>query len=345
MIQHAPNCESAHQFVLRVDDAQELRNYLIRRGQAKHGETLMAARAGEGNMNCVVRVRLSNRSLILKQARPWVEKYPSISAPVERAASEARFYAVAAKNPLLARMMPELLDYDEDSALLILEDLAPASNLADCYEGAAFLETSQLQELARYTSSLHQMAIPFHERESFRNEAMRKLNHEHIFDVPLRTDGAWSEMLERITPGLDGVGESFRHDREFGETVKTLGLRYLENEGASLIHGDLFPGSLLRTGTGALRVIDPEFCFCGDPEFDIGVFYAHLLLSCQVDDTASFWLRVALEDTPHSKSLVLQYAGVEIMRRILGVAQLPVSLSLEAKRDLLERSRGFVLAG
>jgi 5-methylthioribose kinase len=44
------------------------------------------------------------------------------------------------------------------------------------------------------------------------------------------------------------------------------------------------------------------------------------------------------------KSLALQYAGVEILRRILGVAQLPGSLSLETKRDLLKRSREFVLA-
>jgi 5-methylthioribose kinase len=101
---------------------------------------------------------------------------------------------------------------------------------------------------------------------------MRKLNHEHIFDVPLRADRPLSEMLERITPGLDGVAEGFRRDREFHETVKTLGRRYLEREGASLIHGDLFPGSLLRASTGEVRVIDPEFSFCGDPEFDIGVF-------------------------------------------------------------------------
>jgi 5-methylthioribose kinase len=344
MIPHA-NSESMRQFVLRLEDTQGLRNYLIFRGHAKQGETLMAARAGEGNMNCVVRVRISNRSLILKQARPWVEKYPSIPAPVERAASEARFYRRASKNPVLAGMMPALLDYDEDSALLVLEDLAPANNLAGCYEGTSSLETTQLQELARYTSALHQIPIPSYERHCFRNVAMRKLNHEHIFEVPLRTDGALSAMLERITPGLDDVGKGYRHDRELAETVKALGRRYLEHEGRSLIHGDLFPGSLLRTDTGALRVIDPEFSFCGDPEFDIGVFYAHLLLSCQEDDTGSFWLGVALEDTAHSRSLVLQYAGVEILRRILGVAQLPGSLLLETKRDLLERSRELVLAG
>ena len=97
-------------------------------------------------------------------------------------------------------------------------------------------------------------------------------------------------------------------------------------------------------GSGQLRVIDPEFSFCGNPEFDIGVFYAHLLLSRHEDDTASFWLQVALEDTPHSEPLVLQFAGVEIMRRILGVAQLPASLSLETKQHLLERSREMVFS-
>jgi 5-methylthioribose kinase len=119
----------------------------------------------------------------------------------------------------------------------------------------------------------------------------------------------------------------------------------LRHEGPSLIHGDLFPGSLLQTGSGELRVIDPEFCFCGDPEFDIGVFYAHLLLSGHGEEALAWWLQATLENRKHSDSLVFQYAGVEIMRRILGVAQLPVRLSLEAKRRLLEQSRAMVLRG
>jgi len=56
-------------------------------------------------------------------------------------------------------------------------------------------------------------------------------------------------------------------------------------------------------------------------------------------------LKAEVEGTVHSQSLALQYAGVEIMRRILGVAQLPVTLSLDKKRILLERSREFVWAG
>ena len=80
----------------------------------------------------------------------------------------------------------------------------------------------------------------------------------------------------------------------------------LDEEGPSLIHGDLFPGSLLQTGSGELRIIDPEFCFCGDPEFDIGVFYAHLLLSGHGEDALTWWLQAALENELHSDSLVFR---------------------------------------
>jgi 5-methylthioribose kinase len=52
-----------------------------------------------------------------------------------------------------------------------------------------------------------------------------------------------------------------------------------------------------------------------------------------------------LKSHEYSDALVFQYAGVEIMRRILGVAQLPVRASLEAKRRLLEQSHAMVLRG
>ena len=187
------------------------------------------------------------------------------------------------------------------------------------------------------------MIVPSHEQPLFRNEAMRRLNHEHIFDVPLRTDRAIAQMLNQVTPGLHETRETLRDDGTFCRAIEELGRRYLEGPGTALIHGDLFPGSLLRTGDGQLRVIDPEFSFCGDPEFDLGVFYAHLLLSDHRDEIAELWLQIALEGKSHSEPLTRKYAGVEIMRRLLGVAQLPISRSLEFKTHLLERSHEMVL--
>lgn len=40
---------------------------------------------------------------------------------------------------------------------------------------------------------------------------------------------------------------------------------------------------------------------------------------------------------------VLAFAGVEIMRRLIGVAQLPVRYGIEEKRRLLDLSRKLVL--
>jgi 5-methylthioribose kinase len=338
-----PSESAGSHFQLNREDVAGLQAYLVGRGFARPDERITAELAGEGNMNCVVRVRLPNRSLILKQARPWVEKYPSIAAPVERAASEAWFYRFAARNPVIAAMMPRLLDFDENSALLVIEDLSAAEPLLDCYQGSRQFNQAQLQELAHYASTLHELPVSSNERAAFRNEAMRRLNHKHIFDLPLRQDGGLSDMLERITPGLDRVADDLRRDGMLCDIVGKLGARYLQQQGPSLIHGDLFPGSLLQTASGELRIIDPEFCFCGDPEFDIGVFYAHLLLSGHPHEALSWWLHAALENQKRSKDLVFQYAGTEIVRRIVGVAQLPVRLPLEAKRHLLEQGRAMVL--
>ncbi|MEM9408364.1 MAG: aminoglycoside phosphotransferase, partial [Acidobacteriota bacterium] len=41
-------------------------------------------RPGEGNMNLTLRVTTDRRSLIVKQSRPWVEKYDVIEAPFDR---------------------------------------------------------------------------------------------------------------------------------------------------------------------------------------------------------------------------------------------------------------------
>ena len=44
------------------------------------------------------------------------------------------------------------------------------------------------------------------------------------------------------------------------------------------------------------------------------------------------------------EAMALGLAGVEIMRRLIGVAQLPLPYGLDARRRLLEVSRSLVLA-
>lgn len=98
--------------------------FMAARGWLEPGErAARAARAGEGNMNRVLRVTTTARSLILKQARPWVEKYPQLAAPVERAEVEAAFYRAVASVPEVAARMPRLLASDPESHAILFKDL------------------------------------------------------------------------------------------------------------------------------------------------------------------------------------------------------------------------------
>ena len=269
-------------------------------------DVLSAERAGEGNMNYTLRVRTNCRTFILKQARPWVEKYPHIQAPIERAVMEGRFYQLAATVPVLAAGMPKLLGLDEEAHLLCLEDLGAARDFTSLYSGSR-LAPGELQMLLEWLAALHAAFRGYEHKSQFANHAMRALNHQHIFVIPF-------------------VDEA---DSEFQSEVTRLGEIYL-GEGECLLHGDYFPGSWLQTASG-VKIIDPEFCFFGPPEFDLGVLLAHLIFAGS--DAAQL-----------QEPLIEKFAGIEIMRRLLGVAQLPLTLDARQKAMLLERAREMVLA-
>src|SRR3990172_12931089 len=84
-------------FFLDPGKSDALQEYARDGGWILPGESLVSVtKAGEGNMNLTLRLKTTERSFILKQARPWVEKYPSIEAPAARARVEAGFYRAVA---------------------------------------------------------------------------------------------------------------------------------------------------------------------------------------------------------------------------------------------------------
>jgi 5-methylthioribose kinase len=339
----SPALPTGFQLPVLADDAglATVRDFLVARRLATPAEPLTLERPGASNMNCVWRARLPGRSLIVKQARPWVEKYPTIAAPVERTEAEARFYRLAATDPAVAARLPAVLEHDASSHVIVLADLAPATSLESCYAGPVRLAAAELDDLAATINRLHRLALPAAETAGLRNHAMRALNHAHIFDLPLRADGPFDAFLESITPGLADLARELRGDDANVGRVAALGQRYLNRDHPHLLHGDLFLGSLLRAEDGKILLIDPEFSFGGEPEFDLGVFYAHLILSGHDSALLDRWLAKTVSPD-RDAALVRHYAGVELMRRLIGVAQLPLPVDLAAKRALIDVSRTLV---
>ena len=333
-------------YFLDAADLPALHAYLDEGERLRPGEILLAAeKAGEGNMNCTVRVRTSAGSFILKQSRPWLEKYPHIAAPFDRTRIEARFYQRVAAHAAVAKRMPRLLWADEAARTLALQDLGSASDFFPLYARQAALPDATLAALVDYLAVLHPLApTGADERMGLANLDMRALNHEHMFALPLRAANGLDLDAYTGTPGLAAAAAPLKADAAYGQAVATLGERYRQGEGESLLHGDFFPGSFLQTAAG-VRVIDPEFCFCGDAELDLGVLAAHLLLAGEPAARAESVLSLYRAAGGHcSAALVRQYAGVEIMRRLIGVAQIPtLQADLGRKTGWLALSRQLVL--
>ncbi len=329
-------------YFLDYTNVEALRKYLAAGGRLAPGEEVRAAeKAGEGNMNCTVRVRTTRGTIIVKQSRPWLEKYPQILAPFDRTLMEGRFYQQVRDFPEVSAWMPRLLWTDEINRVIAFEDLGAASDYFPLYARETTLGDDTLRALVDYLSALHTVPVAAAAAERLRNADMRALNHEHIFNLPLRAGNGLD--VDAYTPGLAAVGDKLREDWGYQRIAAELGERYLHGSGGSLLHGDFFPGSFLRTAAG-VRVIDPEFCFCGDAEFDLGVFAAHLLLAGEPSSRADQMLGMYRAGAGFYPERVRQYAGIEIMRRLLGIAQVPtLAADLARKTELLELSRRLVV--
>ncbi|MCB0686345.1 MAG: phosphotransferase, partial [Saprospiraceae bacterium] len=223
---------------------------------------------------------------------------------------------------------------DPDSFLLALEDLGDASDYTSIYQEDVFLDSADLYRAIYYLHKLHLLplsAFPL-------NEEMRKLNHEHIFHFPFNSENGLD--LEGIQKGLGQVALPFQKDTILKGKIQRLGEVYL-SQGRCLIHGDYYPGSWLKTDRG-LMVIDPEFAFHGPPEFDLAVMFAHLIMAKHNPAVLKKAWQNYHAPANFDHRLLSSFTGVEIMRRIIGIAQLPLSLTIADKINLMSKASEWI---
>jgi len=319
-------------------DMDILYDYLSTKKWLKKGEKIKELeKPGDGNMNLVIRVKTNRRSFVLKQARPWVEKYPHIDAPVERNRVEADYYMLINNNSVLKSYSPEVLGFDEGNFIIAFNDLGDSADYTYLYQKNSELSAKDQIDLLKYLSFLHHLdcsSFPF-------NKSMRELNHAYIFLFPFKEDNGLD--LDAIQPGLMEASLIYKRNRRLKSSIERLGKFYIK-EGPVLIHGDYFPGSWLRSTKG-LKVIDPEFGFKGFAEFDLGVLVAHMMMAEQQQNVIASMLSKYQPPSGFDAQLLAGYAGTEILRRILGVAQLPLTLSLEEKKYLMGMAASWILNG
>jgi 5-methylthioribose kinase len=328
---------------------REVESHLQALGWIDDGDRILTlAPAGAGNMNRTLRARLTHGSLILKQAVPYVARYPHIPAPVERLAVEEAFYRTIAPSAALSVRTPRLLGVDLQNHLLCLEDLGEAADFTWVYgrpadgtdRGPAY--GGQLTALVYWLWKLHALAVGDDAAARLENHAMRALNHAHIFEIPFDSDGV------SLSPAMAALRSELATDGSVRRRAEALGRIYLgerpHDSEKVLLHGDFYPGSWLEHATRGVMIIDPEFAFVGAPEFDVGVFAAHLLMAGHEQGDVMRLLQGYVRPAGFSYSLAMGFAGMEIIRRLLGVAQLPLTAGDDTRHRWLEAARLMVAA-
>jgi 5-methylthioribose kinase len=196
------------------------------------------------------------------------------------------------------------------------------------------VEEAQLKTLVTALETIHSTSVANTYPD---NITLRELNHQHIFVLPFLLDNGFS--LDNIQEGLEKVSLPYKKDGTLKDRINLVGQKYLD-KGNTLIHGDYYPGSWMTKGN-QIFIIDPEFSFMGFAEFDVGVLAAHCIMITM--DGSILEQIMTFYKSNLNVELLRQIAGIEIMRRIIGLAQLPVKRSLDEKKHLLELAYRLVM--
>lgn len=302
---------------------ENLPDYLIRLGLFSPGQKIQVAAAGDGNINWVRRAFVPGASsYIVKQARPALEKFPEYQVTTERLIFEARYLDRA--RPLdTDGVCPQIVRFDPEERVLVLEDLTSATRLDQAlHEGRDV--TSAMETVARFLARVHvATAEDPNLPAAFENHAMRRLHGDHIFVLP------YQEAFP-APPATARRAVELRADRTLIAIARDAYDAYLRAEGP-LIHADVQPSNILLDASGP-KLLDAEIAHAGDPAFDMGTLIAHLAMPAAAQGKAdaatpvlrAVWRAYVSEcgpDRTPPDADVIRYAGLELIRRTIGAAR------------------------
>lgn len=235
---------------------------------------------GDGNLNLVFIVESNGQSVIVKQALPYVRLVgDSWPLPLKRAFFE--YNALKRQSERDLGRVPQLLHFDEEQALIIMERLHPhiilrqqmiagkkVDNLGDVV-GKFCARTAFLgSDLAMKTAEKKADVALFSD-----NVELCDITENLVFDDPYYD----AEMNRHTSPQLDKVVAELRSDLALKIEVQHL-KRAFSAKAETLCHGDLHAGSIMVTEHEA-KVIDPEFAFYGPLGFDIGMLIGNYIMA------------------------------------------------------------------
>ena len=312
---------------------------------------------GDGNLNLVFLVRGTTGAAIVKQALPYIRLVgDSWPLPLNRAFFE--YHALVRQAERDPGSVPEVLHFDEDQALIVMEFLDQHVILRSMLIAGAHvnnLGTRLGQFIARTAFRGSDLALPIVERK--RDTKLFLDNHAlcNITESLVFTDPYHDAELNHHNPAVDGVVADLRQNIELKAEAQALLTKFVANS-ETMLHGDLHTGSVMCT-KDSIRVIDPEFATYGPMGFDLGMMLANLVMAYisqpahrSAEDLPAYqdWIMDVIKDLVAAFNEEFsalwhgERCGVLFPRSLFEDQQHDASLPLQAKlREIWEDALGF----
>lgn len=236
---------------------------------------------GDGNLNLVFIVQGLNKTIVVKQALPYVRAAgEGWQLSLTRAFFEYNVLNIEAE-VAGHRLVPEVYFYDEDMAIFAMEYLQGHIILRkELIAGKTFSSLGEdvglfLAKTLFFTSDLGMDAASKKALVSkfASNHELCKITEDLIFTEPYFD----AERNNWNSPELDDDVRGVWKDEDMIQVAMRYKYKFM-TESQALLHGDLHSGSIMVTENDT-KVIDPEFGFMGPMAFDIGNYIGNLLMA------------------------------------------------------------------
>jgi 5-methylthioribose kinase len=303
-----------------------IRTYLIEKELISIKEFVQAySSIATNEFHEIYRLSTNKSSLLLKQPKKWSASNAFLNPlPEETLKQEAGFYELIRAYDYLSRFMPAFYLFDEENQLLILEDISDAENYYPIYK-KHHINNEELQQIVKWLNHLHRVRLQPKEKALLENENLKTYYVSSFFDFPDKIkyapDHALAAEMKLITD-----------NSQIHEAIQSLKNSYQQG-GFTLLHGDYQPGNWLSSD-GGVYIIDPKFSTFGRPEIDLGSLVGHLLLA-SLPATKIEMVFDIYEDKTIDKELTFRFAGLEMIRRLIGVYPILFPATVKQKRSKL----------
>ena len=242
-------------------------------------DKLEVSEIGDGNLNFVYIIKSAKKSLILKQAVPFLrcvgEEYP-----LSRIRMTFEIRALKIEKEICPLFVPEIYYDSEDMSLVVMQNLDSHKILRgemisrEVFPFLAEHISTFLANTLFYTTDFYLGSVQKKENvKKFINIELCKITEDFIFTHPFEEN-----ETNEYSPKLDmSLVKRFRESSDIKRAVAKMRYKFMTNAQA-LLHGDLHTGSIMLNKKETY-VIDPEFAFYGPIGFDVGIYLANLVMS------------------------------------------------------------------